>query len=139
MNADAMREAVRETLEKFEDQLGIRDWDVTIDFERLEEGTAGKTTVHPEYRVAQITLDPEQSDTRDYAIRALRHELIHVFAWPYNGLGRIATAFFPDDDAGDALMREFHFYMERLVGDIERLVDRLTGDDITSVSEKEEG
>lgn len=130
MDSAALSKVIKKHHKRLVKQLGLSDWGISFAVERIDGEPAGQSTVHSAYRHARLVLDPEKITDEEDALRVLRHELIHVLVWPWPAWGEVVLELLPDGDSGDALMTQYHFFMERLVGEIERLVDRLAGDDL---------
>jgi hypothetical protein len=59
--------------------MGLRFWNITIEYSRLDKGTLGQCSVNAEgYELATCTLDPEQIADSDELLETLRHEYLHI-------------------------------------------------------------
>lgn len=112
------KSVVLANIERLRDDLRLWDWHLEITYGRLDDASA-TCQIHPAYQRATITLDPEQLDDEQDVLRALRHELIHVFCWPMHAYG-LHTEELTDGKTVDA---NWTFYLERMVWSVERLLD----------------
>ena len=127
MDTSELSKIVTANVERLRDQLRLWEWHIDIEYERLGEpgsayGTAGSVSVKGDYRLAVISLDGDHIENEEMALTVLRHELIHVFIWPMHAFGHWAEEksggqFAPEDHSA------YSFWVERLVGDVERLLD----------------
>jgi hypothetical protein len=119
MDASEVRRIVEANVERLCDQLRLWDWHLSIAYRRLDGDAVAQCDVSAPYLRATITLDNDKMDTEDEVLRALRHELIHVFCWPMHAFGQHAH----DMTDGESSDSAWTFYLERLVWSVEQLMD----------------
>lgn len=114
MEAERVRALVENSIDRMSEELNLGEWTLRVAYHRLDDG-CGECEVAPGYLSAHIILDPQQLEDREDVLRTLRHELLHVVAWPMNA----AIQAYGPEDTEDA---NAHFYMERMVAHLERLI-----------------
>lgn len=122
MEVSAVKKVVEKNVQRFIDYFGLNQWHIEITYKRLRDGVAGSCEVKPGYMRAYISIDNDQVETADYAAYMLRHELIHVFLWPM--FEHASVMLNVPGAEGDALTRVWEFHHERMVKEIEMMLDR---------------
>lgn len=120
MDASEARRIGLANLERLRDDLRLWEWRIDLYIGRLDGHAVAECQVNAPYCQASITLDSDKLDTETDVLRALRHELVHVFCWPMHAYGQHASDL-TDNAAIDA---SWTFYLERMVWSVEQLMDR---------------
>jgi hypothetical protein len=110
----------------YRDLLNIREWETTVQTQRLPDGTLGRFDLQFAYHRAIISLDPDQHETEEQLERTLRHELIHVMLSDWDNFAYCVASSEPDI-GGELFLALLTNAQERAVSKVEQLVDRLTG------------
>ena len=122
MDKSELRPIVNRNIVHLVEQLRLWEWHIDVYYEHIEGAASGVVEVNAPYQRAHITLDPDGLNDEETALFALRHELIHVFLWPFHAFGHFAQA-----KSGGELSDEDHhtfvFYNERMVRNVEHLLD----------------
>lgn len=119
MNADDAHAIIRANVDRLRDQLRLWDWHIDVRCKRLNEGTAGQCQVQAPYLRASIEIDNEQVSDERELLHVLRHELVHVFCWPFHAYGEHVA----EMTEGDSVDSAWTFYLERMVWSVEKLLD----------------
>lgn len=122
MKRSEIQEIARANIEHLRDQLRLWDWHIDIYYERIEGDAAATVKVRSDYHRADISLDPERLDTEEEVLQALRHELIHIFLWPFHAFGEWAQQKSPGGEMASEDYRVFTHHLERSVWFMERFM-----------------
>lgn len=120
MTVEEARAVVMPNVGSLIEQLRLHDWHIEVAYTRLPENTLGRCRVNSPYQRATIELDNDQIDDADELVKTLRHELVHVLCWPMHAFGTHAHEL----SDGQSTDSAWTFWLERMVWDVERLLDR---------------
>ena len=128
MDKSEVQDIVSGAIEKMKDLLYLNDWQINIYYGHLGDNMNGKCERDISYRIADITLDPEELDSKEEVLDVLRHELLHLVIADFDLYKAAIHHNFDDNHTFAGLY--FHA-AERVIGNIERMMDtrlKLTAD-----------
>lgn len=125
MDASEVKRIAEAALEPMATALHVREYEVHLRFEPLDDGNPARCEPNCPYLYAVITLDPAQQDDEEQVLNDLRHELLHVVhaEWAvYDNMLKASAGEWLSEEVAD---RAYTLASERQVAKLERMLDGL--------------
>lgn len=90
MDRSKVKEIVEANLHDLKCRFGLHHWDITATFDLHEDDGGSRFTTrarclfYVDYEKAEIRFNPDELDTDDDVLEALRHELFHLILAPFH-------------------------------------------------------
>lgn len=123
MNTPEVRAIVRDHMDGFLYALRLKDWHVTVNYSRPDNGVMGTCHADPSYRTALIEIDPAQMDNEYDVIFTLRHELLHCLHSQFEVYRKQIFQLVHDTMVLNALDQAFNHASEVTVTSMEDMLD----------------
>jgi len=125
MNQDKAKELVESNFPVLAMAMGLDNWKITIQYDRLDNGTAGLCSVSPQYMRATIQIDTEQQEDEADLADTLLHESFHILQAEQKIYMDAVDEVIGNEDAKKALDQLRIFGDERLVVNLMTMLKRI--------------
>ena len=105
MKKKKLRKIIFAAIPAMRDHLGLNTWILSVRFGKLKGGSSGSAECKPspDHRYAILRFNPEKVRSKELALDALRHEMLHVVLSSGQDFRKVALA--ACDDLGEPVIR----------------------------------